>query len=423
MMFVRRLLVGAAITAAFAMARPAFACPFCSAQGQTLSGEVNQADFIVLGTLSNAQRDPNDFTKGSTDLTVEVVVKPHRYLKGKKVLRIPRYVPIDPKADNSKFLVFCSLYTRPADFAAAALVSGATLANPDAAQLDAYRGEPVRADSKLAEYLKGAIAVRQKDTVARLRYFFNYLDTPDLVISTDAMNEFAAADYKEVRTLAETLPADKLVRWLKDPNTSPSRFGLYGLMLGHCGKKEDAKVLRELLDSPDRAYSSGLDGILAAYVLLDKKAGWDYLTALLKDAKKDFPVRYAGLKVLRFFWEFRPDVVAHADVLDGMKLLVAQSDLADLPIEDLRKWGCWDQTDYILKFAAAPSHKGIPIVRRAILRFALAAPADKTEAKAYVESVRRADPERVKFVEQTLQDEQPKPAATVQTSGKPGGTK
>ena len=97
----------------------ATACPFCSAQGQTLSGEISQADFIVLGTLANPKRDPNDFTKGTTELLIETVVKPHDYLIGKKFITIPRYIPIDPKAADSKLLVFSNLYTRAVDTAAA----------------------------------------------------------------------------------------------------------------------------------------------------------------------------------------------------------------------------------------------------------------------------------------------------------------
>lgn len=415
-MLVRWLLAGLALTAGAVPA--AMACPFCAAQGQTLSGEVTQADFIVLGTLTNAQRDPSDFLKGTTDLVIETVVKPHDYLKGKKILQIPRYVPPDSDSGKPKYLVFCSLYNRPADTSAAAVASTLLLANPDQSTVDAYRGEVVPPESKLAEYLQGAIAVREKDPVTRLKYFFQYLDSPDLVISADAMNEFGYADYKEVRQLAEALPADKVMAWISDPNTPPSRYGLYGLMIGHCGEKEDAAAIRKLLDDPDRQFSSGLDGVIAAYVLLDPKAGWDYLTNLIGDPKQEFPVRYAGLKVLRFFYEFRPDVIPHEQVIDGMKVLVAQSDLADLPMEDLRKWGCWDQTDYVLSFADQPSHNKIPIVKRAILRFALAAPASHTKAKTYVETVRKEDPERVKFVEQTLQDEQPK-ATTQQATNPP----
>ena len=390
--------------------RPAQACPFCSTQGQTLSGEVSQADFIVLGRMKNAQRDLSDFTKGTTELVIDTVVKPHPYLTGRKSLLIPRY--IDPPKDDSQFLVFCSLYNRLAEFPATAITSAAILGNYQFAQLDPYRGEPVPPNSRLAEYLKGAIAVRDADSVKKLRFFFNFLDASDLVISTDALMEFGNSDYKDVRQLAPSLPAERILGWLNDPNTPPSRLGLYGLLLGHCGKPADAVKVRAILDDPNRVYSSGLDGIIAGYIMLDRKAGWEYLLGLLNDPKKEFPVRYAGLKVLRFFWEYRPDLVEPAQVLEAMKVLVDQPDMADLPIEDLRKWGRWELAEFILQYGSKQSHNKIPIVRRAILRYALSVPAGNSLAAEYIEAARKLDPERVQFVEQMLKEEQPRPAAT-----------
>jgi len=409
----RGLLVAAA---ALGFPAAAAACPFCSAQGQTLSGEVNQADFIVLGTLKNAQRDPNDLTRGSTELHVEKVIKPHEYLKGKKVLVLPRYVPIDKENADNKFLVFCSVFAGTTDVTATAVASSLVLGNVAHYQLDPYRGEPAKADSKLPDYLKGALQVRDKDTTTRLKYFFDYLDSPELVVSSDAYMEFGNADYKEVRGVAEKLPGDKVLKWLTDKDTPASRFGLYGMIIGHCGKKEDAAAIRKLLDDPTRAYSSGLDGLIAGYILLDKKAGWDYLKETIKNEKNEFPVRYAGLKVLRFLWEYRPDVIPKDQVLDGMKLLLTQSDLADLPIEDLRKWEQWQLTGAVLEHGKKETHAAIPIVRRAVLRFALSAPAGNKEAAGYVEQARKADPERVKMIEEMLKDEKPKPALTETTA-------
>jgi hypothetical protein len=384
-----RLLLSALVAAALVLAsQPARACPFCGPPSQTLTSEVQQADFILYGTLSNAVPDPTGgFGKGTTDLSVELVIKPHEMIAGKKTLTIPRYIPPDGK--NSKFLIFFNVFN---------------------GQIDPYRGESVPADSKLPEYLKGALAVRQKDVVTRLKYFFDYLEDPDLVISTDAFSEFGMAEYKEVRPVAEKLKADTLLKWVKDPNTRPTRFGLYGLLLGHCGKKEDAKAIRALLDDPNHSFTSGLDGVLAAYILLDPKAGWDYISGLVKDQAKEFPVRYAALKTIRFFWEFRPDVVSNQQVLDAMTKLLAHADLADLPMEDLRKWQCWDMTPAVLAYAEKESHN-IPIVKRAILKFAVSAAGHKTAAADFVKAAREKDPKKVQLVEDLLKDEQ-KPAAT-----------
>jgi hypothetical protein len=385
----------AAALALVMTAAAATACPFCSAQGTTLSGEVAEADFIVLGRMVNPRRDPTDITKGETDLVIDSVVKP----------LVPRYVPVDPAAKDAKFIVFCKLYTPAVYTAAAAVASGALLADTRITILDAYRGEPVEGKSNLADYLKGAIAVRDKPTPDRLHYFFKYLDAPDLVISTDAMNEFAAADYPQVRAMSKTLPAEKVLSWIKDPNTPQSRLGLYGLFIGHCGKPADAVVLRQLLDGTESRFIGGLDGVLAAYTLLDPKAGVAYLDQLIADPKSDFQVRYAVYKVFTFLWDYRQDIVKPDAIVAGMLKLMAIPDMSDLPMETLRKWGRWELTDTVLGYTKVKSHNDVPIVRRAILKFAIAAPATKAEAKAYVESVRKDDPDRVKYVEQTLQDE------------------
>jgi hypothetical protein len=391
-----------------AVPRQLEACPFCSAQGQTLSGEIAQADLILVGTLKNAKRDPNDFSRGSTDLDFDLVIKKHDYLAGRTSVTIPRYVPVSPNEKDTKFIVFCNLIPRPVDLPASAVASSLVLANPKTLALDAYRGDPLPAKSELGKYLKGAIEIREKDAAAKLKYFFDYLDANELLISTDAMMEFGNADYKDVRTLAEKLPADKILKWLQDPNTPQSRLGLFGLLIGHCGKPEHAAALKKLIADPDNAFSSGLDGMMAGFVMLDPKAGWEHLLSVASDRKKEFTTRFATLKVMRFFHEYRPDIIKQDQLVEGLKVLIAQEDLADLPIEDLRKWKVWDQTGFVLKFATQESHK-INIVKRAILKFALSAAPHSKEAADYVAQMRQTDPDRVKLAEEILRDEEPRP--------------
>lgn len=368
---------------------PAVACPFCTPSGTTLVGEVAQADFILYGSLSNAQRDPDDsgFGKGTTDLTIEMVIKSHDIIKGKKKITIPKYLPPEAGGKEYKYLIYFNV------------VNG---------QIDPYRGESFSPDSKLPEYLKGAIDIRQKDAATRLRYFFDYLESPDITISSDAYGEFAMADYKEIRDVAAKLPSELILKWLKDPNTRGSRFGLYGLILGHCGKATDAKAIRELLNDKDRSFTSGLDGVVTGYIMLDPKEGWEYLNGLIKDPNKDFPIKYAALKTARFFWEFRPDLISNTQVLEVIKLLVANPDIADMPIEDLRKWKAWELTPLVLSYANKESHKSIPIVNRAILKFAIAAAATdpkNTAAVEFVKSERTKDAKRVEFLEDLMKDE------------------
>src|SRR6516165_8251254 len=85
--------------------------------------------------LANPQFDPAAQYQGTTDLTIETIVKNHEFLKDKKVITLNHYLPVDKKS-TTKYLVFGDVFR---------------------GKLDAYRGVPLRADTKIAEYLKGAL--------------------------------------------------------------------------------------------------------------------------------------------------------------------------------------------------------------------------------------------------------------------------
>jgi hypothetical protein len=376
---VRRVLaLGIAVLIWAVCPTPAPSCPFCSMQGQTLIGDVNQASMVLYGTFTNAKLDSSgDLGQGSTDLVVEAVIKKHDILGDKKVLTLPRYVPTD-KNNNQKFLVFCDVFK---------------------GKIDPYRGVPVPADSDMVKYIAGALEVKDKSLGRRLRYYFDYLDDKDPEISNDAYKEFGNADYKDYRDMAKELPADKIAKWLEDPNTPAFRYGLYASMLGHCGTAKHALLLRKMLDDPQKRVSTGVDGILAGYTMLQPKAGWEYTQNILKDPSKEFMLRYAALRAVRFFWDSRPDLLDKDELVRGVSELLDQSDIADLAIEDLRKWGRWETCDRILDLQNKKSHD-VPIIRRSILRFALSCPDKK--ATLFVEQSRRRDPEMVKDTEELL---------------------
>jgi hypothetical protein len=382
-----------ALLCAAALAALAPACPFCTMQGQTLTGEINQASLVLYGTLANAKAGAGGLGEGTTDLVIEAVIKPHDVLAGRKSITLDRYIPL--KDDKPvKYLVLCDVFK---------------------GKIDPYRAFEVPADSDMPKYLKGALGLQGAKIDKRLRFFFDYLDNPDLEVATDAYKEFANADYKDVRDLAATLPADRLAKWLDDKNTPAFRYGLYASLLGHCGKPEHAALLRSLLESPDRKATSGVDGILAGYVMLQPKEGWEYIRGTLADGKKDFMLRYAALKSARFLWEYRPDLVAKKDLKEGVALLLAQGDIADLAVEDLRKWGCWDMAGRVMGLRDTPAFE-VPVVRRAVLRFALCCKGDAA-AERYVAEQRKKDPQGVADAEELLKTEQA-PAAAAAPAGK-----
>lgn len=356
------------------------ACPFCgSMQGQTLVKEVQQARFVIYGTPSNPRAAQGPDGKDATDFTIEEIIKSDPFLKNKKTLTLPRYIPPTTNGPE-KLIVFCDLVNDQADTYLYLAVPGQ--------------------GAELVKYLREAMKLDEKDIPKRLRFYFNYLDHADNEIATDAFKEFSKADYPDVMKMVkvhgdETMHK-RLQSWLKDPNTAVYRFGLIGLMLGLCGNKEDSQLFQSVLDDPDKNLVSGVDGILAGYILVDQDHGWAYTKKLIGSTDKDFSKRYAGLRTIRFLWDTHIGHVPEKEVLAALAILLDQGDIADLAVEDLRKWKQWQFTDQIIAVTKKPTHAA-PIVQRAVLRYMLSCPQDKyPQAKEYVDGVRQANPEKVK---------------------------
>jgi hypothetical protein len=354
---------------------PSPACPFCSENlGATLVGDFTQASMVLYGTFTNPKLGASQL-EGSTDFVIEKVLKSHESLKGLKgnTVTLPRHV-----LSKSKYIVFVDVYK---------------------GNLDPYRGIEVSAKGDLVKYLEGAVKLQDSPAPERLRYCFDYLNSPDFDAAMDAYREYAKADYKEYAGMAKNLPPDVIAGWLKDPKTPAYRYGLYASLLGHCGGPEHAKLLRSMIDDPEKRKGSGIDGLMAAYIMLQPKEGWAHLQDLLKTDKHEFMFRYACLRTLRFLWDQRPDLVPQKELVHGMAQVLDQPDMADFGIEDLRRWRRWEMTERVIGLFGQKSHN-IPVVKRAVLRFALASPDPK--AKDFVDRQRQRDADWVRDTEELL---------------------
>ena len=140
---------------------------------------------------------------------------------------------------------------------------------------------------------------------------------------------------------------------------------------------------------------------MAGYAMLNPKEGWAFTRSVLADPKEEFMKRYAALRAARFFWSERPDVVDKKDIVAGVCLLLPQGDIADLAIEDLRKWNRWEVANEIVGLHGKKSHN-VPIINRAILRYALSCQDQVPAAKSLVTKVRAEDAELVKDAEELL---------------------
>jgi hypothetical protein len=357
--------------------------PHCldAVRQRTLREDAADCPLIVYGTLTNPQMRGDE---GTTDLLVSGVVKPHPILGGAKVLTLPRYIAVEDPKNPPRMLIFCDIFK---------------------GKLDPYRG--VVAQPAIVEYLRGLVAL-DGDRAQVLRFCAAYLEHPDPEIAADAALEFSKASQVELIDAACKVPADKLRAWLRNPQTSRWRLNLYAFLLGQVGRDADYVLLRDLLERRQNDLSpSALDGIFIACVLLRPKEGWADVRALLEKPDSDFLLRYGALRTVRYFQAHPSGVLGRKEVVDAMALAVAHGDMADLAIEDLRRWGTWDLTDRILPLYKKPDT--FPIVRKSIVRYALQCP--RPEAADLVAEVRKAKPDLVADQEELLklEDEQTPP--------------
>src|SRR4051794_19957430 len=207
-----------AVLALLAVAAPASTCPFCAEErGPTLVGDFDQATLVIYGQFTKA-RATGGFGEGESDFTIEQVLKSNELIEGKKVVTLPKFI----ERPKTKYLLFCDVYK---------------------GKLDPYRGVEVAPDSDLVKYLTGAMKLKSQGVGDRLRYCFDFLNSPEIDVSLDAYREFARADYKDYKEMARKLPADTIAGWLQDEKTPAYRYGLYASLLGHCGNSKHAEVL------------------------------------------------------------------------------------------------------------------------------------------------------------------------------------
>jgi hypothetical protein len=359
---------------------PALACVLCGGAAQnrqTLRQDLQQAKLVVCGSIANprflAQGPPGS---GVTDLHVTRVLKDQPALVAPKVIEVPRYIPVPDPRQPPHFVVFCDL------------VNG---------KLDPSRGRLLTSPA-LLDYLNGAKALEGKNRTETLLYFFRYLDHPDETIATDAYLELARSSDQEVGEVAKHLSPAPLRKLLQDGHTPAERLGMFAFLLGGCGGDQDAAYFENLIKNPTERTVNVLDGIMSGYISLRPRQGWDLAITILADPKQSFSARFSVARMLRFYHSWKPEET-RLNVLRALGVMLDYGEVADIAIEDLRSWQMWDLASQVFAQYGKQSHAA-PIVRRAIVRYALCCP--RPEARQFLDSVRRRDAELVRDLEESL---------------------
>jgi len=375
------VLVGPALLLAAAPARPSSLCGFNFRQTATYREEAAQCHLVLFGTVTSSRllpaTGPGDAGQGVSEFQIKTVLKSDPWLGKKTALEVPRYVPITDPKDPPKYLLFCDV-TKD--------------------KLDIFRGTPAKSEAAVA-YVKGLLAAKCTGDV--LRHCFDYLEHPDKDLAADAYLEFAKATDSDIAGVGPKLSAEKLRGWLKDPATAEDRLGMYAFLLGGCGGDADAKLLREMIEKPTDRTANAFDGLLGGLIQLRPKEGWELAHAILKDEKRSFGVRFCVIRMLRLYHVWKPDDTREP-VMRAMATILRQSDIADIAVEDLRRWKAWDLTGDVLALYGKKGYDA-PLMQQALVRYALTCP--KPEAEKFATDLRRQDPELYRVVAEALEFE------------------
>ena len=268
-------------------------------------------------------------------------------ITGKKQLDLGRYLPVSDPKNPPHFLVFCDV-------------------NKD--KIDAYRGVPIRSAEGL-DYVKKALALDPNDPAGNLDFYFRYLENPDKEIALRRLPGVRAGQRPADRPGLGQAVGREAARLDQRPADAAGTGQPVRLPAGRLRRRRGRRLPGGPAQRRRRTDGQRLDGYLGGYIHLRPRDGWEKALAVLRDGRKPLPMRLAVVRTVRMYHGWRPKE-SRDHVLKCLEAMIAQGELADIAIEDLRRWKMWDRTPDIL---ALYGKKGFdaPIMERAIVRYAL----------------------------------------------------
>ncbi|QDT65340.1 hypothetical protein [Calycomorphotria hydatis] len=358
------LLFAIAITS-IGLSTQAQACPFCEAPSLTLTEQLDQSDVVLLGEWISATAPESDGT-----------------VAAKTIYRIRKVIKGDFEEQQ---LLQLSGY-QPGEQGELALLTGV---KAEVIEWDL----PTEITEAAFEYVSGAPSPN-KPTVERLPYFVKYLENEDDLIASDSYGEFANAPFEDIEKVKKLLPTEKVAQWVINPDTSPARLGLYGLLLGLCGDKDNLVLMKKMIMEPVEDIRIGINGIMSGYVylggaealdlLVDYKLKSEYLIDdngnVLKDEDGNpipvpFSETYAAMQSISFMWTYGQDRISKEKLRAALRTLLDRPELADFAIRDLARWKDWSIQKRLYELYGEDGYT-VPGTKRAIVKYFLASTKD-----------------------------------------------
>lgn len=356
------------IVSAAALNSNAYACPFCSAQSQTFSEEMDSMDAVVIAKLvmrPPAENDSQDLEVAKAQFEIVEVIK--------------------GKSEVGNQTQIETLYFGNGKVGQAFLIMGV-----DPPKL--MWSTPLRLTESARNYISKLPTIPQKGP-KRLQFFQGYLEDKDEMLARDAYDEFAKAAYDQLKQLKPHMNRDQLIEWIKSEDVPASRRRLYLTMLGVCGGMQDLAMLEEMMRSSDRKKKAGLDAMIGCYLTLAGEKGMPLVEELfLKNKKAEYADTYAAIMALRFHGT-EADIIPKERVVEGLRHMLDRPKLADLVIPDLARWQDWSVMPKLVKLFKDADEKS-SWVRVPVINYLRACPLP--EAKKYIAELEKVDPAAVK---------------------------
>jgi len=399
----------------------ALACPFCSATSQTLSEEIAAADVAVIARLIKLPPELDPSGDGPASLNLDN--GPDSGLAEFEVLETVRGDDIRG-AEAAKGSTIKVVYFGGDQQKKRFLISGIAGKRID-------WSTPLPLTERGIEYIR-ALGKLPEQGPARLAFFLGHLEDEDPLLGQDAYDEFARAPYEVVIALRDRMDRLELLGWIEDSQIGPTRRRLYLTMLGICGQPADVEILESLINYDYQQMKPGiaamlaimghagpvvgvsvvnemiradvrrkqqcLDALIAAYLKLKGPAGLPLIERrFLTNPAAEYTHVYAAVMALRFHGE-ETDSLPRARLLESMRLLLNNTEIADQVIPDLARWDDWSILERLVTMFKDSEEDAW--VRQPVISYLLAASEQPEDvgrrAKDALTELEKLDPQGVK---------------------------
>lgn len=376
------LLRTAVVWIAVAAFSTCLACPFCLAPSQTWAEMFAEADCVVWGRLISSDHGSSDKQPKSV-VEVVKVAKGRSFASVKQKITVP--LPIFADAGSSVLLkgglqdvsiagmsdtfatdsdgktietAAVKQFDHPTIVPASASKSIGSVKSSTAKTLVWDFAEPVSAEA--FQYITKAPEL-EKPAAERLLFFLKHLEHEDDLIAADAWGEFANSRYEDIVSIKQHLPADKLKQWIVNAELSPERPGLYGMMLGLCGRQQDVAFLLDRIGPGAQSnVRFGVEGLMGGLLVLSKDEGLEFLIrSRLANPNATTSEVFNAMSAVKYVWEYEADLFDKETLRASLRPLLKREEFQEIIVTDLARWEDWSVMTELEELSKTTDQPGV----------------------------------------------------------------